>query len=67
MKDLYEKEYDVVSIKIHEKYWTGGYGYDIALLKLASPAPLIRGGVWKACLPKQEERVPGGKRVLFNW
>lgn len=66
VKDAFEKEYDVVSIKIHEDYWTKGYGYDIALLKLNVPALVLPGKVWQACLPEQGKRVPIGKQCYIS-
>lgn len=66
VKDAFEKEYDVISIKIHEDYWTKGYGYDIALLKLNVPALVFPGKVWQACLPEQGKRVPIGKECHIS-
>ena len=66
MKDRYEKEYDVISVRIHEQYMTSGYGYDIALLKLASPALMSPGKVWPACLPQQGQRTPVGKECFIT-
>ena len=62
VKDPHQ-EYDVISVRIHEKYMTKiyDYGFDIALLKLARPAFSVFGKIGTACLPPQCERVPVGK------
>ena len=62
VKDPHQ-EYDVISVRIHEKYMTkiNDYGFDIALLKLARPAFPVCGTRGSACLPPQCERVPVGK------
>ena len=64
--DPNEQEYDVASIRIHEYYMTRGYGFDIALLKLAQPADLVQGKVWDACLPEQGRRVPVGTECFIT-
>lgn len=58
--------YDVASIRIHEKYMTHGYGFDVALVKLARPALFKPGKVWPACLPKKEQRVPVGTECFIT-
>ncbi|XP_078372692.1 elastase-1-like [Oculina patagonica] len=61
-----EHIYDISCIRIHEKYWTRGYGFDIALLKLARPAIYEPGKVWPACLPSQGQRVAIGTECFFT-
>lgn len=60
--------YDVACIKIHEKYMipVNGYGFDVALLKLARPAIFKPGQIWPACLPIQEQRVAIGKECFIT-
>ena len=40
---------------------TRGYGFDVALVKLARPVMLEAGKVWPACLPEQGNRVSIGE------
>lgn len=53
--------YNVTSVRIHEEYMTRGYGFDVALVKLARPVMLEAGKVWPACLPEQGNRVSIGE------
>ena len=58
--------YNVKCIKIHEDYMVSGYGFDIALVKLARPAKFKPGKVWPACLPSQGSRVDIGKECFIT-
>ena len=64
--DPSEQEHDIASIRIHEEYMTRGYSFDIALLKLASPAQLVPGRVSVACLPRQGIRVKAGTECFIT-
>ena len=64
--DQSEQEHDVASIRIHEQYMTRGYSFDIALLKLASPAQLVPGKVSVACLPVQGKRAEAGTECFIT-
>ena len=64
VKDPHQ-EYDVISVRIHEKYMTkiNDYGFDIALLKLARPAfPVFR-----KSMPSSSMRTrSSGKGLLYH-
>lgn len=45
---------------------THGYGFDVALVKLARPVILGPGRVWPACLPEQGKRVSVGKLCFIT-
>ena len=67
MKDSGNKYvYDVKCIEIHEDYMVSGYGFDIALLKLARPATFETRKVWPACLPSRGDRVAIGKECFIT-
>ncbi|XP_078345417.1 chymotrypsin-C-like, partial [Oculina patagonica] len=42
---------------IHGQYMISGYGFDVALVKLARLAKFKPGKVWPACLPSKGQRV----------
>ena len=68
VKDPHQREYNVISVRIHKKYMTEiyDYGFDIALLKLARHAFSVLGKIGTACLPPQSERVPVGKNCYIT-
>ena len=62
-----EYVYDVKCVKIHEDYMVSGYGFDVALVKLAiRPAIFEPWKVWPACLPCQGDRVDMGKECFIT-
>ena len=68
LKDLSNNYvYNVKCIKIHEDYMVSGYGFDVALVKLAiRPAIFEPWKVWPACLPCQGDRVDMGKECFIT-
>ena len=65
VKDPHQ-EYDVISVRIHEKYMTNiyDYGFDIALLKLARPVFPVFG---KIGMPSSSMRTrSSGKGLLYH-
>jgi len=67
LKDLSNNYvYNVKCIKIHEDYMVSGYGFDVALVKLARPAIFEPRKVWPACLPSQGDRVDIGKECFIT-
>lgn len=59
-KEPGEFEVPVEVIHIHDRFYTGNYGYDIALMKLSAPA-MITHSILPACLPTQYQPIDLGK------
>ncbi|KAL9969710.1 hypothetical protein ACROYT_G021962 [Oculina patagonica] len=65
-KKARRRVYDVACVRIHERYMVSGYGFDVALVKLARPAKFKPGLVWPACLPSQGKRIAIGKECFIT-
>ena len=61
-----EQVLSVSQVHLHDRFFTDtGYGYDIAVMKLARPARLNR-DVGLVCLPRQNHRVQTGKSCYMT-
>ncbi|XP_025084188.1 transmembrane protease serine 9-like [Pomacea canaliculata] len=59
--------HSVTGIYVHENYQAGGYIYDIALMKLATPLTLTGRDVRSACLPEAGEKFDGMVCTVTGW